>query len=519
MKNFGFAPLLKILSFLFICVSISHAQWTNIGPSPTSGLTSLYYDNSTNNLFVGTFEGFHYYSIASSTWTSHEDVGWIGRTVHSIISHSAIPGRIITGRENAFFKGYVEISNDWGITNSVVYSSNGGGVTDIKNIPGNPDKFFACTWSDVAPGELLRSTDGGQNWSLLSNYLHYNMTEIAPHPSDSNIIYVSGDALVTRTTDGGITWDSVDTGLPQMLGVYCVSINPASPGILVCSNDNGIYRTTNAGGVWTQVDNHVCRHIEHNPANPNIAAGVTFSPYTIIISYDAGATWSDYSNGYPGGDTQDLAFSGNGLTLFIASQNSGVYSYPFNPVPVELIYFSAGFKSGKIVLSWKTATETNNRGFELFRDETDLTFIPGHGTSSEIQTYTYEDINPASGINNYRLYQVDYDGTRTEIASESVNTDLIPDEFTLEQNYPNPFNPATTIKYAVPSNVKGEKSNVKLVVYDMLGRIAAVLVDNEQKEAGIYTVEFDGSELSSGIYLYTLTAGDASLTKKMMLLK
>jgi len=88
-----------------------------------------------------------------------------------------------------------------------------------------------------------------------------------------------------------------------------------------------------------------------------------------------------------------------------------------------------------------------------------------------------------------------------------------PKEFALSQNYPNPFNPSTLINYVVP-----EISNVKITIYDILGREVAVLV-NETKTAGSYHVNFDATGLSSGVYMYRLQTGDVTLTKLMTLLK
>lgn len=86
-------------------------------------------------------------------------------------------------------------------------------------------------------------------------------------------------------------------------------------------------------------------------------------------------------------------------------------------------------------------------------------------------------------------------------------------DFALYQNYPNPFNPSTTIKFSLP-----EKLNVKISVYDVLGQKIKEILD-ENKEAGIYTINFDGSELSSGIYFYRIDAGKYSDVKKMILIK
>jgi flagellar hook assembly protein FlgD len=85
--------------------------------------------------------------------------------------------------------------------------------------------------------------------------------------------------------------------------------------------------------------------------------------------------------------------------------------------------------------------------------------------------------------------------------------------FKLEQNYPNPFNPKTTIKYEIPKS-----GFVTLQVYDVLGRLVKTLI-NEKQNAGTYEVEFDGTNLASGVYFYKLTADDFKAVKKMILLK
>ena len=89
----------------------------------------------------------------------------------------------------------------------------------------------------------------------------------------------------------------------------------------------------------------------------------------------------------------------------------------------------------------------------------------------------------------------------------------IPEQFILSQNYPNPFNPTTAVGYQLPT-----ASEVKLIVYDLLGREVAVLV-NERKVVGSYEVKFDAAGLASGVYLYRLTAGDFVQTRKMVVIK
>jgi hypothetical protein len=101
----------------------------------------------------------------------------------------------------------------------------------------------------------------------------------------------------------------------------------------------------------------------------------------------------------------------------------------------------------------------------------------------------------------------------------SVGTDdKISNKFSLSQNYPNPFNPSTLIQYSLPETVEENIQSVQLVVYDILGREVATLVNQKQKP-GNYKVEFDGRKLTSGVYFYQLTAGTFTNTKKLILMK
>ncbi len=302
--------------------------WQAIGGMSNAGNTCLHYEGNTQTLFVGTVEGFLYFDVPGQTWTAREDTGWIGRTVQSVAAHPTQPGTVVTGRVNAFFKGYLELTEDWGVTSDPVYSSQGGVFKDIQVDPFDPDVFYACGWHDITPGDLMKSTDGGQGWTQLLNYLHYTMTEVSMDPGTEGTLYVSGDQQVTRSTDAGQTWVRVAEGLPPGLGVYCVSVSPQDSLILLASNDNGTYRTTDGGGQWANVDSRDCQHFALNTVVPQMAAAVTFSPYSLLLSTDSGATWTDRTDGFAGQDMVDLVFSTCGRWLYVTSAHDGVFSRP-----------------------------------------------------------------------------------------------------------------------------------------------------------------------------------------------
>lgn len=186
------------------------------------------------------------------------------------------------------------------------------------------------------------------------------------------------------------------------------------------------------------------------------------------------------------------------------------------PVPVELVSFGASVNDGKVTLSWSTATETNNKGFEVQRLNGGLFetigFVNGNSTSTIRNNYSFVDVNAVSGKQVYRLKQIDLDGTAHY--SNTVEVDITaPAEFSLAQNYPNPFNPSTVINYQLAA-----KSSVTLKVYDVMGNEVASLV-NENQDAGSYSVKFNASGLASGIYFYQLTAGEFTAVRKLNLMK
>ncbi|WP_337865314.1 T9SS type A sorting domain-containing protein [Ignavibacterium sp.] len=193
------------------------------------------------------------------------------------------------------------------------------------------------------------------------------------------------------------------------------------------------------------------------------------------------------------------------------------------PVPVELISFTANYDGKVAKLLWSTATETNNRGFEVQSsvnggEFASVGFVDGKGTTTIMQNYVYYDKDLLPGNSYaYRLKQIDFNGDFAY--SKIVELGVIsPVNFELMQNYPNPFNPSTKISFSLP-----QQSDVQLEVFNLLGQKIITLIDKKMN-AGKHTIDFNASDLAGGVYLYSLKAVDnngtvTSLTKKMTLIK
>lgn len=212
-----------------------------------------------------------------------------------------------------------------------------------------------------------------------------------------------------------------------------------------------------------------------------------------------------------------VAVTGGGIADSLKVTLDGFTRGPITPLPVELSSFNVTAEKNQAELVWSTATEKNNKGFEIERKQSNSNFVkigfmPGNGTSTESHSYSFTDSKLKAGSYTYRLKQIDLDG-RSQYSKE-INIDVkSPREFSLDQNYPNPFNPTTTISYEIPASGK-----VSLKIYNALGVEVATLVNGNQ-DAGSYNLHFNGTNLASGIYFYKLTVDNLISTKKMRLLK
>jgi hypothetical protein len=239
----------------------------------------------------------------------------------------------------------------------------------------------------------------------------------------------------------------------------------------------------------------------------------------------------------PFGSLQKITFDRPGDKINFILTDATAQSVAFNTIqkfttsnfgegtllPVELVTFTTTVNHNTVALSWRTATEVNNYGFEIERRTVNSSqssssswkkvgFVQGNGISNTLHSYSFTDKNLSAGTYVYRLKQID-NGGAFKYSQETEVTLGVPSVFTLNQNFPNPFNPQTTIAYTIP-----KECFVTIKVYDVLGKEVSSLV-HENNKAGSYEATFDGSRLASGMYICRMSAATYCSATKMIILK
>jgi len=331
----------------------------------------------------------------------------------------------------------------------------------------------------------------------LSNGAFGGSASVAPLPDGSFYYNAAGKNVMKYTSTGTI----IDT----------------LPGTVVATGSNSIQYL---GSVNRAFDEYVLT-FAYGAGNENgFMAKIPNGAPKQGSFYGKTVTLGTNSNANGTGDVAFMFNDDNTITVFVLSSNNGFGAYKLvNIVPVELTSFTATSAGSNVNLAWTTATETNSMEFVVERKAAGRNWenagsVKAAGTSTSAVSYTFTDKNVATGKYSYRLRQIDLDGTSATFNAVEVEVG-VPNVFDLSQNYPNPFNPSTRVNFSLPT-----PENVTLEVFDISGQKVATILSG-MFAAGYHSADIDAQklQLSSGIYIYKLSAGKFTSVKKMMLMK
>lgn len=350
------------------------------------------------------------------------------------------------------------------------------------------DSIWAVGGTSTNRNLILKSENSGLNWSIVDTSNKHSFCN-AVFFSDNVHGWIGGGGLglldttgwIDRTTDGGKTWQKIDSNLTYINDVYFLdTLNGWAS-----SEYGDIYKTNNGGKSWNfntyitlygPTFGEPLRRIFFTTKDSGWTVGGIAGDQIIARTTDSGEKWNIYKDIY-GSSLRGLWFtdSQNGFTvggtnggLRIIRTTDGGENWVLQKQPVTnfIFYFESIYMFN------------SNTGFIVADSGIILKTIDG---------------GVLTGMENVSAF--------------------LPERIELFQNYPNPFNPSTVISYNLPSG-----SSVSLKIYDNLGRELETLV-NKYQNAGLHSVTFDGKDLPSGIYFYKLQAGEFSKTKKLILLK
>jgi len=410
-------------------------------------------------------------------------------------------------------------TNNKGLNWNYLTESNGAGSADTwgKNIEFVADNLgFACGWN----GFFKKTTDQGDSWTKINTGLTGHITDVSF--VNENTGYViggnSGYTYLAKSTDAGLSFNIVSS-FNSYLGNKIEFVNQ-STGFL--SGYYSFYRTTNAGVNWNYIDLHIQIYgIDFlNDNTGYVCGGMLYSSLKKIYkTTNSGLNWVHlYSTT---DDLYKIDFTDNN-TGYISGR--GVYkttnagenwiklqSLTSNPFlsGINFLNSQTGYVSG-----YGEIYRTTNGGIQWQINE----IVP---TNERLEDIIFFNINTGIIVGDKGTILKTYNGGGNFITgvlnSTTVNSEI---NFILNQNYPNPFNPVTNLEFTCPPARQGisELGLVTLKIYDLLGKEVASIV-NEKLNPGSYRYQFDGSNLSSGVYYYTLRAGDFVETRRMVLLK
>jgi photosystem II stability/assembly factor-like uncharacterized protein len=377
-------------------------------------------------------------------------------------------------------------------------------------------------------GIVCRTQDNGNSWDTLSNGLSGNLINdlLYDNTGGTALIYAATDSGIYRTNDYGNNWTALNNGIQDR---YMNTVFKDGD-LMLAGGSTANYRSTDSGNSWSALT------IGSNP-QPSTHSFINFqnaifcaqsqpdgTPHAVFKSTDGGLTWTPSDSNLTTPATYDMAKLGSRLFLssynYVEYSTDGGHTWGYHVQGIPASFPNLEMESfGNILF-----IASHSGIYVLYDDSTTAVNINGNITLPLIYTLAVDQDFIVVGVFNFNPPNP----SRWEVwirptlvtAIEPVG-EVLPRGFALYQNYPNPFNPSTKIKFTIP-NVGDANfasgTNVKLVVYDVLGNEVATLV-NEEKTAGTYEINFNASGLTSGVYFYKLQAGSFVQTKKMILLR
>lgn len=381
---------------------------------------------------------------------------------------------------------------------------------------------------------------------------------------DSNIAWVSGDSLkVLKTTNGGVTWISVPVVTQYerivfpIYNIYAIDADNA-----ICTGSSNtytkVYKTTNGGNSWSEVFYQLGGFIDNIYMFDTLHGILTGDPvgsrFSMWKTSNGGANWDStglYIASYAGeaGVINNLFVDGSKIWMGISGSNKMYYSTNYGttwivyfPPSITNVLWSNNPASSMFILGAQNLYMSTNSGMNWSQ----ISGVPGSGWFSGLTGTGNEWWSTRSGLS---VYYSSNNGsswnTQYTVSSKTFNSlskikngkfiwgirkgggiskyglisginaisQNIPEYYKLYQNYPNPFNPTTEIRFDLK-----EKANVMLEIYDINGKEISTLV-NRELNAGSYSVDFDASSFSSGVFFYVFRTNNYIETKKMILIK
>jgi photosystem II stability/assembly factor-like uncharacterized protein len=448
------------------------------------------------SVFVGTTIGVFRSTDNGGHWTAlnmprREDV--------RVNALHTLGGDLFAGTISGLFRS-TDRGESWADGNSGMKNAS------VRALAMDGTKLCVGTWG----AGVFLSSDGGDSWEcfLPNSSASFSLAFTA---SD---FYVGGVNHLAYSARGSTSWTPVYLGRAG----WVYSLAAKGDSVFAGTSIGGLFRTWNFGPGWYALDTV---GFKDTTVNSLVFDGTTLYAGTqmgVFSSTDDGQSWTTLNSGLTTLDTRALAFKGS--DLFAGTWGGGVFrstDHGANWIPVN-----NGLEN-KDVLSFAVKDDNLFAGtwekgvFHSMDNGANWTGVSHVSTFDP--WFRIPGVVHALAVDNTFLYAGERrTGVWRRPLSEMVTSaepygGEIPCAFALRQNYPNPFNPATVVSYQLPV-----ASDVRVAVYDLLGREVAVLV-NERKAAGSYEVQFDASGLSSGVYLYRLMAGGFTQTLKMVVVK